>query len=40
MDSDEIIFGLSNPVSAGVVYSPDIPKEQFLCLIMPLRLAD
>lgn len=40
MDSDEVIFALSNPVSAGIVYSPDIPKEQFLCLIMPLRLAD
>ncbi len=40
MDSDEVIFELSSNVSAGVVYSPDIPKDQFLCLVMPLRLAD
>jgi DNA polymerase-3 subunit beta len=40
MDSEEVIFELLNPVSAGVIYSPDIPKENFLCLIMPLRLAD
>ena len=40
MDSEEVIFTLSNPVSAGVIYSPDIPREQFLCLIMPLRLAE
>ncbi len=40
MESDEVVFELSNPVSAGVIYSPDIPKEQFLCLIMPLRLAE
>ena len=40
MESDEVIFGLSNPVSAGVIFTPEIPKEKFLCLIMPLRLAD
>jgi len=40
IDGDEVIFELSNAVSAGVVYSPDIPKENFLCLVMPLRLAE
>jgi len=39
-EGDEIIMELLNSVSAGVIYSPTIPKEQFLCLIMPLRLAD
>jgi DNA polymerase-3 subunit beta len=39
-EGDEIIMELLNSVSAGVIYSPSIPKEQFLCLIMPLRLAD
>ena len=40
MESDEVILELSTSVSAGVLYSPDVPKEDFLCLIMPLRLAD
>ncbi|MCX6826704.1 MAG: DNA polymerase III subunit beta [candidate division Zixibacteria bacterium] len=40
IDGEEINFELSNPVSAGVVYSTAVPKENFLCLIMPLRLAD
>ena len=40
IDGEEILFELSNAVSAGVIYSPNIPKERFLCLIMPLRLAD
>lgn len=40
IDGDEVVFELSNPVSAGVIYSPVVPKDQFLCLIMPLRLAD
>ncbi len=40
LEGEEIIFELSSPVSAGVVYSPEIPKEEYLCLIMPLRLAD
>lgn len=39
-DSAEVIFELSTPVAAGVVFSPDVPKEDFLCLVMPLRLAD
>jgi len=40
IDGDEVIFELSNAVSAGIIYSPNVPKDQFLCLIMPLRLAD
>jgi DNA polymerase-3 subunit beta len=40
IEEDEVIFELSSSVAAGVVYSPAIPKEEFLCLIMPLRLAD
>jgi len=40
IESDEVVFELSNPVSAGVVYSPDISKDEYLCLIMPLRLAE
>ena len=40
IDAQEVIFELSSAVAAGVIYSPEIPKEDFLCLIMPLRLAD
>ena len=40
MDSEEVIFELSSSVAAGIVYSPDVSKEDFLCLIMPLRLAE
>jgi len=40
IDGDEAVFELSTSVSAGVVYSPTVPKEDFLCLVMPLRLAD
>jgi DNA polymerase-3 subunit beta len=40
VDGDEVVFELSSPVAAGVVYSPDIPKDDFLCLVMPLRLAE
>jgi DNA polymerase III subunit beta len=40
MDSSEVIFELSSPVAAGIVYSPSVPKEDFLCLVMPLRLAE
>jgi DNA polymerase-3 subunit beta len=38
-DGDEVVFELSSPVSAGVIYSAD-RTEDYLCLIMPLRLAD
>lgn len=40
MDGDEVIFELSTSVSAGVVYNPKQSKDDFLCLVMPLRLAD
>jgi len=40
MEGDEVIFELSSSVSAGVVYTQAIPKDDFLCLVMPLRLAD
>jgi DNA polymerase-3 subunit beta len=38
-DGEEVVFELSSPVSAGIVYSAD-RTEDYLCLIMPLRLAD
>ncbi|MFQ5471130.1 MAG: DNA polymerase III subunit beta [Gammaproteobacteria bacterium] len=40
IDSEEVIMELSSSVAAGIVYSPEVPKEDFLCLIMPLRLAE
>lgn len=40
IEGDEVVFELSSPVAAGVIYSPNTPKEEYLCLIMPLRLAE
>jgi DNA polymerase-3 subunit beta len=40
MDSDEVIFELSSPVSAGVIYSTKDSKDDYLCLLMPLRLTE
>ncbi|MEW6411185.1 MAG: DNA polymerase III subunit beta [Candidatus Zixiibacteriota bacterium] len=40
LDSEEAVFELSTSVAAGVIYSPDKAKDNFLCLVMPLRLAD
>jgi len=40
IDGDEVVFELSSSVAAGLMYSPEQNKEDFLCLIMPLRLAD
>jgi DNA polymerase-3 subunit beta len=40
IEGEEVIFELSSPVSAGVIYSNDVPKDDFLCLIMPLRLTE
>lgn len=40
IEGDEVIFELSTPVAAGVVYGLKVPRDDFLCLIMPLRLAD
>lgn len=39
IDGEEVVFELSTPVSAGVIYSAD-RKEDYICLIMPLRLAE
>jgi DNA polymerase-3 subunit beta len=40
IESPEVIFELSTSVAAGLIYSTEKPKEEFLCLIMPLRLAE
>lgn len=40
MESEEVIFELSTSVAAGVVYNTNIKKDNYLCLVMPLRLAD
>ena len=40
IEGEEAIFELSTSVAAGIIYSPDISKEDYLCLVMPLRLAD
>lgn len=40
IEAEEVVFELSSSVSAGIIYSPEISKEDFLCLVMPLRLAD
>jgi DNA polymerase-3 subunit beta len=40
MPGDEVTFEFSSPVSAGVMYSTEVSKEDFLCLVMPLRLAE
>ncbi len=40
IDGEEVVFELSSPVAAGVMYSPNVSKDDFLCLIMPLRLAE
>jgi len=40
IEGEDAIFELSSPVSAGLVYGVDTSKEDFLCLIMPLRLAE
>ena len=40
MEGEEVIFELSTPVAAGVIYSPSISRADYLCLVMPLRLAE
>ncbi len=40
IDSEEALFELDSPISAGVIYGADKNKEDYLCLIMPLRLAE
>ncbi|MCP4566154.1 MAG: DNA polymerase III subunit beta [FCB group bacterium] len=40
IEGEEVIFELSSAVSAGIIYSTDTPKEDFICLLMPLRLTE
>jgi len=40
MPGEEVVFEFSSPVAAGLMYSPEVSKEDFLCLVMPLRLAE
>ncbi|MGB8656506.1 MAG: DNA polymerase III subunit beta [Candidatus Zixiibacteriota bacterium] len=41
MDGDDVVFELGTPVSAGKVYSTECKEgEDYLCLLMPLRLAE
>ena len=40
IDSSEVVMELSSQVSAGVIYSPETHKDDYLCLIMPLSLAE
>ncbi len=40
LETKDVIFELESPISAGLVYGADTKKEDFLCLIMPLRLAE
>ncbi len=40
LEGTESVFELSSAVAAGIVYSPAVPKEDYLCLVMPLRLAE
>jgi DNA polymerase-3 subunit beta len=40
LDGTDAVFELSSAVAAGVIYSPTLPKDDYLCLVMPLRLAE
>lgn len=41
MEGDEVIFELGTAVSAGKIYSSEKKEEEdYLCLLMPLRLAE
>lgn len=41
MDGDEVVFELGTEVSAGKIYSTEKKEgEDYLCLLMPLRLAE
>ncbi len=40
-DAGDVVFELATSISAGLVRAADDPeKEKYLCLVMPLRLAD
>jgi len=41
IDSDEVMFELATPVSAGMIHSAAKEKtEEYVCLVMPLRLTE
>jgi len=40
LDTEDVIFELESPISAGVIYGAGTKKDDYLCLIMPLRLTD
>lgn len=40
IDGDEVVFELSSAVAAGIIYASEIAKEDFICLLMPLRLTE
>jgi DNA polymerase-3 subunit beta len=41
IDGEEVIWELTSPTSAGMVFSTEKKEgEEYLCLIMPLRLAE
>ncbi len=41
IDSEEVLFELESPVTAGIIRPAEQPEgEDYLCLIMPLRLND
>lgn len=40
IESEDVIIELESPVSAGVVYGAETEKDRYLCLLMPLRLAE
>ncbi len=41
IDSDQVMFELDSPVTAGIIRPADQPEgEDYLCLLMPLRLND
>ena len=41
IDSDQVMFELDSPVTAGIIRPAEQPEgEDYLCLLMPLRLND
>jgi len=40
IEQDDVIFDLESSIAAGVIYGAETNKNEFLCLIMPLRLAE
>jgi DNA polymerase-3 subunit beta len=40
IEGEDVILELTSATAAGVLYSPEVPKDDFLCLLMPLRLAE